>query len=195
MKYIQSKNNHFIFIILIVIFLTPLIVAVLLYHKNPLWLHQKTVNKGYLLALPWDLHQIKLISANSSSRTFKQSWFLFYLASAPCREYCQKNLHTLRQVTLALGKNASRVNYGVIVANHKSLTSRILISKDSDLLVYRISKPGLEKYFVPSKMSQSSDGYYLADPFGKIILYYSSTAPGEEIYQDLSRLLSISTTG
>lgn len=195
MKYIQSKNHHFIFLLLIVIFLTPLIVAVFLYNKNPLWLHQKTVNKGYLLASPCDLQQIKLISANSSSRTFKQSWFLFYLASAPCRKHCQKNLHTLRQVTLALGKNASRVNYGVILANDKSLMSQTLISKDSDLLVYRISKLRLEKYFVLSKISQSPDGYYLADPFGKVILYYSSAAPGEGIYQDLSRLLSISTTG
>lgn len=193
MKHKQSQNYLIIFLLLLIIFLTPLIVAVLLYNKNPIWLHQKTVNKGYLLSSELNLQQIKLIPVTSHS--FNPSWFLFYLATSPCHKLCQKNIHTLRQTTLALGKNASRVKYGVILAHDKSLTVETLIKQDSNLLVYRISKSELEKYFALLKMSKNSDAYYLADRFGKIILYYSNEAPGEDMYQDLSRLLTISTTG
>ncbi len=194
MKHQQPKNYLSIFLLLLIIFLTPLMVAILLYNKNPLWLHHKTVNKGYLIPSGLNLHQIKLISRKSISRSFNQSWFLFYLATSPCRELCQKNLHMLRQITLALGKNSSRVKYGLILANDKS-RARTLISKNSDLLVYMISTPEFKKYFSTLKINGYSNAYYLADPFGRIILYYPGKTPGEAIYQDLTRLLTISTTG
>lgn len=191
----QSKNYLFIFLLLLIIFLTPLILAILLYNKNPLWLHQKTVNKGTLISSNLNLQQINLISYRTTLRSLSGTWFLFYLAKSPCREVCHKNCHTIRQITLALGKNSSRVKYGVILANDKSLISQILIKKDANLLVYKISKPELEKHFSSLKINKNSDAYYLADPFGKIILYYPGDTSGEDMYQDLSRLLSISTTG
>jgi hypothetical protein len=195
MKYKHPKNYLFIFLLLLIIFLTPLILALVLYNKNPLWLHQKTVNKGTLISAGTNLHKIKLISDQSTSRSFNQSWFLFYLTTSPCRQYCKKNLHTLRQITIALGKNSFRVKYGLILANNKPLTNHNLINKDLNLYIYNISKPELKKYFSILKISKYSDAYYLADPFGKIILYYPKDVTGEDIYQDLSRLLTISTTG
>lgn len=195
MKNKQSKKYLFIFLLLLIIFLTPLILALVLYNKNPLWLHQKTVNKGTLISAGTNLHKIKLIPDQSTSRSFNQSWFLFYLTTSPCRQYCKKNLHMLRQITIALGKNSFRAKYGLILTNNKPLTNHNLINKDFNLYIYNISKPELKKYFSILKISKYSDAYYLADPFGKIILYYPKDVAGEDIYQDLSRLLTISTTG
>lgn len=193
MKNKSSKNYLFIFLLLMVIFLTPLIAAILLYNNNPPWLHQKTVNKGYLLSSRLNLHQIKLIPA--SIHSFNASWFLFYLSKSPCRDYCQKNLHTLHQIIIALGKNSSRVKYGLIIVNDKSFIPSVLINKDPNLIVYRISKLELNKYFEQIKINKDSNAYFLANSLGKIILYYPSNASGEDMYQDLSRLLTISTTG
>lgn len=195
MKNNSSKNYLFVFLLLIIIFLSPLITAILLYNKNPLWLHHKTVNKGTLISSNLSLQQINLISYNTTIHSLNGKWFLFYLAESPCREDCHKNCHTMRQITLALGKNVSRVKYGVILANDKSLKAYTHISKDSNLLIYTISEPNLKKYFSTLKITNYFNAYYLADPFGKIILYYPNNAPGEDIYQDLSRLLTISTTG
>lgn len=195
MKKKQPKNYLFILLLLLIIFLTPLIVAVMLYNENPLWLHHKTVNKGTLISSSLNLQQIKLISHRTTLRSLNGTWFLFYLAESPCRESCHKNLAMLWQIILALGKNRDRVKYGLIQANEKSLTTHPFINGNSDLLYFTISKPVLKNFFSTLKIQHSTDAYYLADPFGKIILYYSSNAPGEYIYQDLSRLLTISTTG
>lgn len=195
MKHKQSKNYLIIFLLLIIIFLAPLIIAVLLYNKNPLWLHKKTINKGYLLSSNVNLQQLMLTPIKSSSKTFNQSWFLFYLAQSPCQKICQKKLHLLRQIILALGKNSSRVKYGVILTNDKPLIIQTLIKQDSNLQIYKIYKSEINKYDALLKLSKYSNGYYLADRFGKIILYYTSNTQGEDIYKDLSRLLTISTTG
>ena len=191
----SSAKSLFIFSLLLILFLTPLIIAVMLYNKNPLWLHHKTVNKGTLISSRLNLQQIKLISHRTTLRSLNGSWFLFYLAESPCREQCQKNLHTMRQITLALGKNRYRVKYGLILANEKSLTTHAFINKDSDLVCFTIQKPELKKFISTLKINQPTDAYYLADPLGRIILYYSKNASGEDSYQDLTRLLTISTTG
>lgn len=195
MKHKKTKNYLFIFALLLIIFLTPLIVAVILYNYHPLWLQHNTVNKGTLLNSQLNLQQIKLISHRTELRSINGSWFLFYLAESGCHELCHKNLHTIRQITLALGKNCYRVKYGLILANEKSLTTQLFINKDLDLLYFTSSKSKLKNFFSTLKIKNSTEGYYLADPFGKIILYYSSKTSGENIHQDLTRLLTISTTG
>ena len=191
MKHKQSKNYLFIFVLLLILFLTPLIGSIILYNKNPLWLHQKTVNKGTLISSNINLHQIKLISHKAPLHSLSGTWFLFYLTESPC----QINLHRMRQITLALGKNRYRVKYGLILAKKKSLTGQSFINNDADLLYFTISKSELKNFFSTLKIKHAMNTYYLADPFGKIILYYASDAPGEALYQDLTRLLTISTTG
>lgn len=195
MKYKKPKSYLFIFLLLFTLFLMPFIVAMILYTKNPLWLHKKTVNKGILISSQVNLHQFKLISDNTNLLAFTNHWFLFYLTTSSCQQVCQKNLHTMRQIIVALGKNSSRAKYGVILTNDKLFPHSVHINKDPKLLVYRVSKPELDKYFALLNMNKTSDAYYLADPLGRIILYYPSDASGEDMYQDLSRLLIISTTG
>ncbi|MEN9448597.1 MAG: hypothetical protein RJA25_1887 [Bacteroidota bacterium] len=195
MKNKTPTNYLFIFLLLLIIFLAPLVVAVLLYNKNPIWLHHKTVNKGTLISSSLNLQQINVMSHRTTLRSVNGSWFLFYLAELGCRELCQKNIHTIRQITLALGKNRYRVKYGLILDNEKSLTSQAFINKDSDLLYFTIATHELKNFFSALKIKYPTEGFYLTDPSGKIILYYSNNTSGEDIYQDLTRLLTISTTG
>lgn len=168
----------------------------MLYNKNPLWLHHQTVNKGTLISSSLNLQQIKLISHKTTLSSLNGTWFLFYLTETLCRESCHKNLAMLRKITIALGKNRYRVKYGLIQTKKKSLTIHSFINKDANLLYFTISKSEfLKNFFWTLKIQHPTDAYYLADPFGKIILYYPNNASGEDIYQDLTRLLTISTTG
>lgn len=194
MKKKKSKDYLYIFSLLLVIFLTPLIVSAILYKKNPVWLHHKTINKGILISLDMNLQQIKLNPDKSTHPSFKHHWFLFYLATAPCRELCKKNLHTMRQITVALGKYRHRVSYGLILVKENSTNIYPLIHKEVGLQNYTISKQELKKIFSALNIRNHSEAYFIADPIGKIILYYPSNVNGEDIYQDLLRLLTISTT-
>ena len=193
MKKKKSKNYLFIFGLLLAIFLIPLILSAILYKKNPVWLHHKTINKGILIPSSLNFQQIKLYPDKSTLPSFKHNWFLFYLATAPCRELCKKNLHTMRQITVALGKYRHRVSYGLILVNSSNIYP--FIHQDDGLQNYTISKLEFKKIFSALNFRNLREGYFIADPVGKIILYYASNVDGEDIYQDLMRLLTISTTG
>lgn len=194
MKKKKSKKYLFIFGLLLAIFLIPLILSAILYKKNPVWLHHKTINKGTLISSNLNLQQIKLNPAKSSHISFRHNWFLFYLSTAPCRELCQKKMHTMRQITVALGKYRHRVSYGSILVKENSTNIYPVIYKEVGLQRYTISKQELKKIFSALNIRNHSEAYFIADPMGKIILYYPSNAYGEDIYQDLMRLLTISTT-
>ncbi len=194
MKKKKSTNYLFIFSLLL-IFLMPLIIAIILFNKNPTWLHLKTVNKGTLVSTNLNLQQLKLIPNKTTLATFKPTWSLFYLMSSPCRELCQKNLYRMHQTILALGKYRPQVQYGLILIADNPLAPHLFPQKDRDLLKYTISKRHAQKIFSALNSNGRNAAYFIADPFGRIILYYPNDATGEDIYQDLMRLLTISTTG
>lgn len=192
----KSRTNYLIiFLLLLIVFLAPIIAAVMLYNKNPHWLHHNTVNKGTLISINLNLQQIKLIPHKITLPSLNNYWFLFYIAESHCQDLCRKNIHTMRQITIALGKNRYRLKYGLILASEKSLPAQPFVSRDLDLVYFTTSKSELKTFFSTLKIKNPNEGYYLADPLGKIILYYSSTASGENIYHDLTRLLTTATTG
>ncbi|WP_339050863.1 hypothetical protein [Rickettsiella endosymbiont of Xylota segnis] len=194
MKKKKSKNYLFVFGLLLAIFLIPLILSGILYKKNPGWLQHKTINRGTLISSNLNLLQIKLNPDKSTLPSFKHNWFLFYLATAPCRELCKKNLHTMRQITVALGKYRHQVCYGSILVKENSSNIYPFIHQDVGLQNYTISKLEFKKNFSALNFRNLREAYFIADPVGKIILYYPSYVDGEDIYQDLMRLLTISTT-
>ena len=191
MKKKQSCHSFFVLALLFVLFLTPLVAAVILYSRKPQWLHHKTVNKGYLILTPIHLSQLKLISSQQNPYLQKPSWFLFFLTHTACRHLCQKNLYHLRQITHALGKNRYRVHYGLIVTQRLFYSN----SKDSNLFQYVILHEKLDDFFSKLKIKHLASGYFIADPVGKIILYYLPDVQDKDIYDDLNRLLNISTLG
>ncbi|TLY47126.1 MAG: hypothetical protein E6K54_07120 [Gammaproteobacteria bacterium] len=195
MKKKESKKYLFIFALLFLIFLMPLIVAILLFNKNPNWLHQQTVNKGTLISEHLILQQLKLVPQKTTLRSFKNKWLLFYLTPSPCNRLCQKNLYRMRQIILALGKYRHQVQYALILIKDNPLATYPFPSKDANLLNYTTSKLHAQKIFSALNIKNHHAAYFIADPFGRIILYYSNNSAGENIYQDLMRLLIISTTG
>ncbi|MEN9917378.1 MAG: hypothetical protein RLY40_1317 [Pseudomonadota bacterium] len=196
MKKHQSRNYLFILGLLLFIFLMPIIIAAILFNKNPNWLHHKTVNKGTLIPANLNLQQLKLIPNKPPLHSLKANWLLLYLTLTPCDELCQKNLYKMRQIILALGKYRHQVQYGLILANDTPLQMQFASSKAGDLLVYTLSKEHFQKISSTLNIKNfKAAAYFLSDPTGKIILYYPNNAVGEDIYQDLMRLLTISTTG
>ncbi|WP_216093560.1 hypothetical protein, partial [Rickettsiella grylli] len=68
-------------------------------------------------------------------------------------------------------------------------------SKDSNLFQYVILHEKLDDFFSKLKIKHLASGYFIADPVGKIILYYLPDVQDKDIYDDLNRLLNISTLG
>ena len=173
----------------------PLMVAVILFNKNPSWLHKKTVNKGTLISTNLNLQQLKLIPNKPIVNSFNHTWLLFYLTTFPCSKLCQNQLYQMRHIILALGKYRYQIQYGLVLIQDNPLATHSFpnLNKDVNLLIYTISKQHAQKIFFA--LNNHNVSYFIADPFGRIILYYPNNATSEDIYHDLMRLLTISTTG
>ena len=195
----KQQKPLFILLGLLILFLSPLILAIILYLNKPIYLHHKTTNKGQRidsLANFNALDKTTLYQPRSAFTKQKKYWLLFYLARSPCRDLCQKNLHLMRQIHIALGKNSAQEKYALVqVAHSKDRIKNEHRQQDPHLLNYFISDKEFHKFFSVSRFKQSAEGYYLVDPLGRIILYYPPHARGEAIYQDLSHLLAHLTTG
>lgn len=199
MKNKKRFTTSLVLSFLIFLFVVPLILAIILYVKEPAWLHYRTANKGQLLSLSHDFFLLKKISSHKiiESPINNKYWFLFYLANTECKHLCQINLYNMHQIKVALGKNSSQLNYGLIQvqANMEFPIKNKFINQDPNLLRYWISVNELKKFFSTLMTEKKVEGYYLVDPVGKIVLYYPKAINPSDIYQDLTRLLTYSTIG
>ncbi len=174
----KKLRPYFILVWLMLIFIGPLVVAVVLYSQHPAWLTQVTLNKGQLLSPPLDFNTLKKNVIFKSSR--QNRWQILYLSNTNCKQPCQQRLHHLTQVILALGKNSDQVSAILIQIN---LASKI---KNNNISHYLISTYEYQRFFTTKKLAT---GYYIVDPRGKIILYYPNNASAEDLYKDLTHLL------
>ncbi len=170
--------------LLISIFVGPLILAIILYIKSPTWLTYNTLNRGTLIYPPLDFKALK-------KQVFFQEkqhrpWKIFYLSDQVCRQICRQRLHSLHQVTVALGKYSSQVAIALIQVG----SSVMQIKNNYPINNYSITAHEYQRFFVNKKMTA---GYYLIDPTEKIILYYSDNTLKKNLYKDLTHLLSISS--
>jgi cytochrome oxidase Cu insertion factor (SCO1/SenC/PrrC family) len=175
----KKLNPLFILGLLLLIFMGPLISAVVLYIQSPHWLTEKMLNKGQLIspALAFNTLKKQIIFQKEQHGP----WQVVYLTNTDCHQICQQRLDRLQHVILALGKNRHQVNATLIQIDHSSTL------KNKQINHYLISGDDYQHFFRHNKMGT---GYYLVDPQGKIILYYSEKWVGEDLYQDLTRLLS-----
>ncbi len=195
----KQKKPLFILLSLLILFFSPLILAIILYLNKPAYLHYKTINKGQLIDSLANFHSLDKTALYAPPDRFtkqKKYWLLFYLARSPCQDLCQKNLHIMHQIHIALGKNSAQEKYVLIqVAHSKDLIQNEYLRQDPHLLSYFISDQEFHKFFSVFRFKKNAKGYYLVDPLGRIILYYPPHTHGEAIYQDLTHLLAHLTTG
>lgn len=185
MKCNQKKLNPYLTLgLLIAIFVVPLILAVILYIKSPTWLTYHTLNRGTLIYPPLEFKALR-------KQVFFQEkqhrpWKIFYLADQECRQICRRRLHSLHQITVALGKYSSQVAIALLQVG-SSITP---IKNNPPINSYSITASEYQKFFVSKRMTA---GYYLIDPTERIILYYPDNSLENNLYKDLTHLLSISS--
>jgi hypothetical protein len=111
-------------------------------------------------------------------------WILIASDSGDCADACQRKLHAMRQVRLALGRNASRVARVLVVDDARPANPHL--AEDTGVQVTRgiAVPPGDDRSHI-----------YLADPHGNVILRWPAEPDLRRMYQDIDRLLRASQIG
>lgn len=161
---------------------------------------------GRLIVPPRPLPDWTLIdpaAENDSAVSLRGKWTLLYLLDGACAEGCDQNLYKMRQLRLATGKHAGRVQRAVLVANgdRDALSREQLREYPGQLALYPAPEPAVEvdmlSLFALSGADDpfNQDRLYLIDPQGNLMMAYAGTTEPKGIIKDLTRLLKYSRSG
>jgi len=171
----------------------PILIAGLMAHFE-VGIPQSHSNKSELVEPPIQLDdwQLKVTPVG-----YGAPWRLLVTSPGACAEACQQLVHEARQINVAVGREADRVEH--LLATGVSLSS--------------VQQQQLEKRFPRLQQAQLSPSAYsntlqplaaawrqgpqlwLVDPLGRVVLHQNATEPGKHLLDDLKRLLKLSKVG
>lgn len=182
----SNNRNRFTLYAVFAITAVPLIIAMIMYFN--LWgVPQGRTNFGELLLPPEQLHQTQLVDAAGKAWSQEEAdkrWLMVYVAGPECAQSCMEATYLLRQINIALGKEAHRVSR-IMVSQQAQNDPKIALDYPA-LLQLRSRAP---EFFV------AGQGIYLVDPLGNIMMHYGVEFVGKELLKDLKKLLKTSNIG
>lgn len=172
------------------LFAVPIVASTLAYH---FWPMQSTANYGELLLPPALVTEVAL--ARDDGKLFRFSelrgkWVLIASDSGACPEACLAKLTLMRQVRLALGRNALRVDR-VFVADDIRALDRAALAPFPGMVITSIP-PGM---VLPAQPVNDRAYIYLVDPNGNVMMRFPAASDPRRMLKDLERLLKASQIG
>lgn len=120
--------------------------------------------------------------------------WLLLVAAGDCGSECEELLYLARQVNIALGKNANRVDRAAVLGSVPAeLESRW--QTDYGLMERLTPAPGSTPAWPQGIDPQTQPRILLVDPFGNLMMHYGAGITGKELLKDLKHLLKISQIG
>jgi len=181
-----KKTNRWTLYAVFGVTAVPLMIAMLMYFN--LWgVPDGRTNFGELLLPPAQLEQTQLVDDKGvpwSQEEADKRWLVVYLTDQGCDQACKEATHLLRQINVAVGKEAHRITR-LLVSQQGGFSEQL--KTDYPALIQLTSKS--------SELFKAGQGVYLVDPLGNIMMYYSANFVGKELLKDLKKLLRTSNIG
>jgi hypothetical protein len=159
-----------------------------------LWQPQPRLNHGELIEAR-AISDPELLRLDGSPFRLSQlhgRWVLLQIDSGTCAEACQKKLLYMRQVRLAQGKDAERIERIWILADAAPPDAALL--RDHEGL--RIARAPGGRFLAEFQAARTpSDHIYLLDPLGNLMLRFPRDPDAQRMVKDLALLLRASRVG
>lgn len=178
------------------LFFVPLVAASWLYLSSS-WRPVVGVHHGELIQPPRPLPDTPLVLPDGSpaaTDVLRGDWLLVYVEQDVCAEPCRRALTDMRQVRLALDKDATRVRR--VLLHPGACCEAGFGAEEPDLqLLSATGSEGaaLRALFPPSPTGEP--GIYIVDPHGNLMMSYAPGGAAPGILRDLERLLRLSHIG
>ena len=177
-------------VLLAALFLAPVAASLFAYYFLRL---EPTANYGELLLPPSAVAGHPLARADGTAFRFaemKDRWILVASDSGACAGDCAAKVHAMRQVRLALGRNASRVAR-VFVVDDLAAPDAAAFAPVEDLVI-AVTPRGL---MLPPGAANDRAHIYLVDPRGNVMMRWPAKPQLRGMLKDLERLLKASQMG
>jgi hypothetical protein len=196
----QVRSGRRMALLLFAIGFGPIVVATAMYYTG--WLTPEGfANKGELINPPVSLASLKLqdadgnpVEARFGPEVEDPEWLMLVTAPGLCASDCQEMLYLARQVNIALGKNANRVERAAYLEQLPPDLTNLMSEEypSMELLTTELSvSPDWPEAVAPDEQPR----ILLVDPFGNIMMRYNISHSGKDLLKDLKHLLKLSQIG
>ncbi|MFQ5994569.1 MAG: SCO family protein [Acidiferrobacterales bacterium] len=194
--------NKLTIALVFLVFAVPITLSYVLYLSG--WRPEGTANHGELVQPPRAIQDVRLETLEGAPIRFadlRRKWALVYFGSAECLAPCERNLYKMRQIQLAQGKHADRVQRLFILTDTRAVHRlRALLEGYPGMRV--IAGPtenvgALARQFAlpVGTPLDGLDRVYVVDPAGNWMMTYPVDADPSGMRKDLKRLLKVSQIG
>ena len=186
-----KRRGRLQFLLIAAIFLGPLVVAAWMYFTGSTMIPEGRTNHGTLLQ-----PIVRLTDALPDSQLHAASdshWALVYANTGECGEPCEYSLYTLRQSRLMLGKEMDRL-VRVFLHGETPPDTVFLAEEHKGLATLRDDRLS-ELLDSKRPAGIAPGGYYLVDPLGNLVMYFSPNTDPSDMVEDIKRLLKQSRIG
>ena len=195
----QVRRGRRTALLLFAIGFGPMIFATIMYYTG--WLNPAgNNNHGELIQPPAPLAEIQLQGASGNPLVDRfgpdkpDAEWMMVVVSEQCASECEELLYLARQVNIALGKNANRVNRSAWLGSVPDDLSARWSNEYSSMERLSILEGRTPKW-PPGINPEHQPRILLVDPFGNVIMHYGTEHTGKDILKDLKHLLKLSQIG
>ena len=193
-----------ILILLFTVCALPPLLSWFLFNYTELGRETDTGEHGTLIVPPRPIPDWTVLDMTGKTRVERRlhgKWTLVYPLRGQCRETCLGNLYRMRQLRLATGKYAQRIQRVVLVVDNDrhTLTTDQLLDYPGQLVLFpeNMDAGSLESLFRIGVDDRpfTHGRLYLIDPLGNLMMSYAAETVPKGIIKDLTRLLKYSRIG
>ncbi|RCS56887.1 cytochrome C oxidase subunit I [Parvibium lacunae] len=138
--------------------------------------------------LQWE----KLGGGELDWRHWQGKWIMVAIDSGECLEACAEKLYAMRQIRLTTNQEQERIERLWLVNDAKPISTEILRAYDG-MHVARAQASQLATFFPVDAGGQVSDGIYLIDPLGNLMMRFPKQANLNRMKKDVNKLLKVTS--
>lgn len=193
----SQRKARLTLMLLAVVFLGPMLVAVVMYYTDFRWRPAHTTQHGVLYQPPRPMPDatMAMVGGAGGNATLRGKWTLIYIGPGDCEAPCHEALDEMRQVRRALGRDMDRVQRLYVVTGGPPDTA--FLEKEHPGIGV-IANPQLAQDLAGQAGQHEQVGtgdIYLTDPLGNLVMRYPSGTSMKGMHGDLKHLLTVSTIG
>ncbi|MEM8498392.1 MAG: hypothetical protein AAF542_10250 [Pseudomonadota bacterium] len=188
------RSNKIKLLILILVPFVLMLLAWFIFYSG-IGMPTGTSNRGTLINPPLQVNKVLPEGADLVAGRENLQWFFLLPSRAACDEACEQRLYLTRQIRTALGKHTHKIQRLLLKEAGTELDAdyqTLLNEEHSDLKVQEISWAKLENALAgheTAAATATTDGYYLADFRGFIMMYYGEQHSYKDTMKDVKFLL------
>ncbi|MBX2809116.1 MAG: hypothetical protein KTR20_10845 [Cellvibrionaceae bacterium] len=180
------------------IILLPMAIAYMMFHSG--WgVSGVTTNKGVLLSPPQAIVELDDHNSRDLLRSLykdnNKRWRILIPVTEHCGDSCQQNLYLSRQVHIRLAEKAYRVERVLLLLDELTEAERASLQQaHPETQLVPSSQQALTRWLAPTQLSAErvEQHYYLIDPQGFAMMYYGVEHTGQDLLDDIKKLLKYS---